>query len=66
MEQIKGRGYAEKHLGEAGVHLIAMVFGSGERNLLDLRAESVPVLSAPRSDADDRVWRRLRNVVAWR
>ncbi len=66
MEQVKGRGYAEKHLGEAGVHLIAMVFGSDDRNLLDLRAESVTVLSAPRSDGDDRVWRRLRNVVAWR
>ncbi len=66
MAQIRGRGYAEKHLGEAGVYLIAMVFGSGERNLLDLRAESVPVLSAPRADGDDRVWRRLRNVVAWR
>ncbi len=66
MEQVKGRSYAEKHLGEAGVHLIAMVFGSDDRNLLDLRAESVPVLSAPRSDGDDRVWRRLRNVVAWR
>ncbi len=66
MEQIRKRGYAEKYLGERGVHLVAMVFGSGDRNLLDLRAESVPVLSAPRANRDIPVWRRLRNVVTMR
>ena len=49
-----------------GVHLVAMVFGSENRNLLDLRAESVPVLSAPRADGNIPVWRRLRNVVTLR
>ena len=38
--QIRDRGYAEKYRyrGEP-IHLVGMVFGGGERNLLDIRAE---------------------------
>ncbi len=66
MRQIRERGYAEKYLGQRGVYLIAVVFGGEQRNILDLRAESVPVLPAPRFDGNAPVWRRLRNVVARR
>ncbi len=67
MRQMRERGYGDQYLGQGdGVHLIAMVFGSEERNLLDLRAEPARVLPASGADGDIPVWRRLRNVVARR
>ena len=40
MEQMRGRGYANKYRGgNEPVHLIGVVFGSQERNLLAVRAE---------------------------
>ena len=40
MEQMRGRGYADKYRGgDEPVHLISVVFGSRERNLLAVRAE---------------------------
>ncbi len=67
MEQMRDRGYGDQYLSRGDVvHLVAMVFGSEERNLLDLRAESARELPESRADGDSPVWRRLRNVVAWR
>ncbi len=67
MRQMRNRGYGDQYLSQGdGVHLISMVFGGEERNLLDLRAESARVLPESEADSGSPVWRRLRNVVAWR
>ncbi len=40
MNQMRERCYADKHRGSAAqVHLIALVFGSEERNLLAIKVE---------------------------
>ena len=42
LAQVRGRGYAEKYrAGDEPAHLIGMVFGKEERNLLGMRAEAV-------------------------
>ncbi len=67
MKPIRERGYAEQYLGQGDeVHLIAMVFGSKDRNLLHMRSELAEELPASRDDGDLPVWRRLRNVVTMR
>ena len=41
LSQIRGRGYAEKYrAGDEPMHLIGLVFGKEERNLLGMRAEA--------------------------
>ncbi len=67
MRQMRDRGYGDQYRGQGGeVHLVTMVFGGEERNLLDLRAESARELPESGAEGDSPVWRRLRNVVAWR
>lgn len=40
LAQMRDRGYAEKYRGRGGpIHLVGVIFGREERNLLAVRAE---------------------------